>query len=64
MYPHLKGIRNKLWMEDGKSRVSVMIGAGFSLNAKKIEASFSGMALWNDLKNRLLKNLSHHQNIQ
>ncbi|MBG9790510.1 SIR2 family NAD-dependent protein deacylase [Brevibacillus laterosporus] len=64
MYPHLKGIRDKLWMEDGKSRVSVMIGAGFSLNAKKIEASFSGMALWNDLKNRLLKNLSHHQNIQ
>lgn len=48
MYPHLKAIRDRLWMKDGKSRVSVMVGAGFSLNAKKVEASFEGMALWPD----------------
>ncbi|MDL2419469.1 hypothetical protein ACTIGL_28690 (plasmid) [Bacillus shihchuchen] len=51
MYPHLKAIRERLWMKDRKSRVSVMVGAGFSLNAKRVEATFEGMALWSDLKN-------------
>ena len=64
MYPHLKAIRDRLWTNNGKSRVSVMIGAGFSLNAKKVESNFVGMALWNDLKNRLVQNLSHYQDIQ
>ncbi|WP_411738525.1 SIR2 family NAD-dependent protein deacylase [Peribacillus sp. S4] len=64
MYSHLRVIRDNLWAKDGKSRVSVMVGAGFSLNAKKIEDSFSGMALWNDLKGRLVKNLSHHSDIK
>ncbi|MCM3223656.1 SIR2 family protein [Bacillus cereus] len=64
MYPHLKAIRDRLWMKDGKSRVSVMIGAGFSLNAKKVESSFEGMALWSDLKTRLIQDLPHHSNIE
>ncbi|MED3971407.1 SIR2 family protein [Priestia megaterium] len=64
MYPHLKNIRNKLWASDSKSRVSVMIGAGFSTNAKKIEDSFEGMAVWNDLRNRLIQDLAHHSNIE
>ncbi|AKP78634.1 hypothetical protein AS52_03673 [Priestia megaterium Q3] len=64
MYPHLKNIRDKLWANDSKSQVSVMIGAGFSLNAKKIEDSFEGMAVWNDLKNRLIQDLTHHLDIE
>lgn len=64
MYPHLKVIRDNLWSKDGKSRVSVMVGAGFSLNAIKIEDNFSGMALWDDLKSMLTKNLTHHLNIE
>ncbi|PFK46731.1 SIR2 family protein [Priestia megaterium] len=64
MYPHLKNIRDRLWANDSKSRVSVMIGAGFSLNAKKIEESFEGMAVWNDLKNRLVQDLAHHPDIE
>uniref|UniRef100_A0A914YGN0 Uncharacterized protein n=1 Tax=Panagrolaimus superbus TaxID=310955 RepID=A0A914YGN0_9BILA len=40
-----------------------MVGAGFSLNAKKIEDSFNGMALWDDLKNELTKSLSHKGNL-
>ncbi|SDI41620.1 SIR2-like domain-containing protein [Planococcus glaciei] len=63
MYPHLLKIREKLWANDTKSRVSIMIGAGFSKNAAKIESSFEGMALWEDLKERLIKDLSHHENI-
>ncbi|NUU61256.1 SIR2 family NAD-dependent protein deacylase [Paenibacillus agri] len=63
MYPHLKNIRNKLWASDGKSRVSVMIGAGFSLNAQKIEDSFEGMAVWGDIKNKLIQELNHHKGI-
>lgn len=45
MYPHLKNIRSKLWASEGKSRVSLMVGAGFSLNAEKIEESMEGMAV-------------------
>ncbi|EOO24944.1 hypothetical protein IIU_06517 [Bacillus cereus VD133] len=63
MYPHLKAIRDRLWMKDGKSRVSVMIGAGFSLNAKKVESSFESMALWSHLEKRLIQDLTHHPNI-
>ncbi|KAA8751508.1 SIR2 family NAD-dependent protein deacylase [Paenibacillus sp. UASWS1643] len=59
MYPHFKKIRDRLWSDDGKSRVTVMVGAGFSLNAKKIEDSFNGMALWHDIKDELTKSLSH-----
>lgn len=64
MYPHLKNIREKLWASEGKSRVSVMVGAGFSLNAQKIEESMEGMAVWPDLKKRLIQDLSHHENIE
>ncbi|MEB4884459.1 MULTISPECIES: SIR2 family NAD-dependent protein deacylase [Priestia] len=64
MYPHLKNIRDKLWANDKKSGVSLMVGAGFSLNAKKIEGSFEGMAVWNDLKNRLVQDLTHHFDIE
>lgn len=41
MYQHLKNIRDNLWANDGKSRVSVMVGAGFSLNAKKNQLKYS-----------------------
>lgn len=64
MYPHLKVIRDNLWSKDGKSRVSVMVGAGFSLNASKIEDNFSGMALWNDIRYMLTKNLKYHLDIE
>ncbi|MFK4428511.1 hypothetical protein ABH959_005736 [Bacillus sp. RC51] len=63
LYPHLKVIRDNLWSKDRKSRVSVMIGAGFSMNARKIESSFSGMALWDDLREKLAINLSHHPDV-
>ncbi|MDW7615203.1 SIR2 family protein [Peribacillus simplex] len=53
MYHHLSNIRDRLWSEDGKSRVSVMVGAGFSLNAEKIEDTFESMSLWADLKNKV-----------
>lgn len=45
MYKYLENIRNKLWLEDGKSRVSVMIGVGFSLNAEKLDDSLKSMSL-------------------
>ncbi|MGE7020839.1 SIR2 family NAD-dependent protein deacylase [Solibacillus cecembensis] len=64
MFRHLEMIRDNLWSKDGKSRVSVMVGAGFSLNASKIDENFKGMALWDDLKNILVKQLSHHVDIE
>lgn len=63
-YSHLEKIREKLLSTDGKSRVSIMVGAGFSRNAAKIEESFEGMALWSDLKLNLVKDLNNHRNIE
>ncbi|QEK62666.1 SIR2 family NAD-dependent protein deacylase [Bacillus safensis] len=57
MYNHLKNIRSKLWKEDGKSRVSLMVGSGFSLNAEKLKESFESMSLWSDLKNKISEGL-------
>lgn len=64
MYHHLENIRSNLWSKDGKSRVSVMVGSGFSLNAEKIESTFSEMALWKDLKEQLLSRLSHRSDLK
>ncbi len=64
MYPHLKKIRERLWTSENKSRVSIMVGAGFSLNGQKIESSFEEIALWGDLKSRLIKDLNHHSNLE
>ncbi|WP_322907716.1 SIR2 family protein [Paenibacillus campi] len=64
MYPHLKYIRNKLWLKDGKSRVSVMVGAGFSLNANIIEQSLDKMSDWPQIKERLIERLPHHKSIE
>lgn len=63
-YSHLVKIRKKLLSSDVKSKVSIMVGAGFSRNAAKIEDSFEGMALWSDLKSSLLEELKHHKNIE
>lgn len=56
-YILIEDIRKKLWTEDGKSRVSIMIGAGFSRNAVKLDISLKSMSLWEDLKKRLVKEL-------
>lgn len=64
MYPHLKKVRERLWTNETKSRVSIMVGAGFSLNAKKIEPSFKGMSLWEEIKERLLVDLNHRPGIE
>ncbi|HGF7991474.1 SIR2 family protein [Enterococcus faecium] len=53
----LEDIRKKLWTVDGKSRVSIMVGAGFSRNASKIDNSLHSMALWSDLRNKLIEEL-------
>lgn len=58
-YYHLKKIRDRLWVEDGKSRVSVMIGSGFSLNANKLDDSLDSMSTWLDVKGEILKGLNH-----
>lgn len=35
-YHHLKKIRDRLWDNGRQGGVSVMVGSGFSLNAKKL----------------------------
>ncbi len=61
-YTQLEDIRKKLWGEDGKSRVSLMIGAGFSLNASKLDPSLKSMSLWPELKTKLLHELGFEKN--
>lgn len=63
-FSHLSKIRAKLWTSNTKSKVSIMVGAGFSLNAAKIEESFKRMALWDELKNIMVKDLNNHNNVE
>ena len=58
-YHHLKKIRDRLWSKDGKSRVSVMIGSGFSLNANKLDDSLDSMLTWLGVENKILEGLNH-----
>src|SRR5690625_4520535 len=60
-YHHLKKIRDKLWEEDGKSRVSVMVGSGFSLNANKLDDSLDSLSTWLGVKNRILEGLNQSE---
>lgn len=62
-YSHLLKIRKKLLSTDVKSKVSIMVGAGFSRNAAKIEDSFEEMALWDDLKKNMVQDLNNHKDI-
>src|SRR5699024_5961354 len=56
-YSNMIKICNQLWCEYGNSRVSVMIGAGFSLNANIGSESRSGMCKCEDLKQNIMKEL-------
>lgn len=60
-YHHLKKIRDRLWAEDEKSSVSVMVGSGFSLNANKLDDSLDSMLTWLGLKNKVLEGLNHSE---
>ena len=57
-YNHLKKIRDRLWKEDGKSRVSVMVGAGFSLNANKLDDSLESLSTWEHIENKISEALN------
>lgn len=50
-------IRDKLWSHKPHGRASVMVGSGFSLNAKPVSASARPMPKWNDLVNALCDRL-------
>lgn len=56
-YSHLENIRDKLWLENGNSRVSVMVGAGFSLNGNKLDESLESISNWMDIKEKIEKSL-------
>lgn len=42
-----------------EGHAALMVGAGFSLNADKIDDSIGNIPLWNDLKNKFLEKLAH-----
>lgn len=53
----LTDIRKKLWSKDGTSGVSIMVGAGFSRNATKLDNTLNSMSLWSDLQRNLYEEL-------
>ncbi|MFD2828921.1 SIR2 family NAD-dependent protein deacylase [Corticicoccus populi] len=56
-YNHLKKIRDNLWPKIGSSKVSIMVGAGFSLNARKLDESLDSMSTWSGIKERIEQEL-------
>lgn len=58
----LQKIRNNLWSKDGSSRVSTLVGAGFSRNAKKLDDNLKSMSLWSNLRDKMLEELGDEKN--
>lgn len=52
---HLDTIAERLWTKPSKA--CVLVGAGFSLNAEKVDESVSTPPLWNQLSDKLLEKL-------
>jgi hypothetical protein len=50
---HIEQIRSALW----NGRAAVMVGSGFSRNARPIHGAARGFPLWSDLVNRLWRDL-------
>lgn len=58
---HIEQIRKKLWNNSTIGQVSVMVGAGFSLNANKISEHSSNFLLWNELIKKMKDDLYPYQ---
>ena len=54
---HIKKIREALWKKPG-SGASVMVGSGFSRNARKIRSDVAPSPLWDDIAQALLSELN------
>ena len=54
---HIERIRTALWEGAEFGRAAVMVGAGFSLNAKPTSPSAPGFPTWEDLTKRLVDEL-------
>ncbi|TCJ78335.1 UNVERIFIED_ORG: hypothetical protein EDC93_11052 [Bacillus cereus] len=46
---HIEKIRESLWCGREYGNVSIMVGAGFSLNAEKLSYNSDSFLLWNQL---------------
>ena len=60
MFPdqaHLEHIRNRLWTDREFGQAAVMVGAGFSLNARRLSASHAPFLLWRELAEKLFDEL-------
>lgn len=50
---HIEKIRENLWCEREYGNVSIMVGAGFSLNADKLSGNSDSFLLWNQLGEKM-----------
>jgi hypothetical protein len=57
LFSHLVEIRSALWRSSSAGRASVMIGAGFSRQAKSLAVTGARLPLWSDLRRRLAERL-------
>lgn len=56
-FPYIQKIADELWKGAEYGNASVMVGAGFSRNAKKISDMKSQFPLWSDLANKMFDEL-------
>jgi NAD-dependent SIR2 family protein deacetylase len=57
---HLQLIRDKIW----KNQASIMVGAGFSRNADKIRPDVENFPLFNDLAQKMYKQIYPNENLK
>lgn len=62
-YPHIKKISDHLWTDREIGKAAIMVGAGFSKNAKKVNAMVEEFPLWYDLGEKMFNELYSDLNI-
>ena len=55
--PHIDKIREALWSDIGYGRASLMVGSGFSLNARPAGSSQVNFPTWRDLMEEMIKQI-------
>ena len=59
---HIEKIRKSLWCGREYGNVSIMVGAGFSLNAEKLSKNSGGFLVWNQLRDKMKEELYPYTN--
>ena len=55
--PHINKIREALWSDIGYGRACLMVGSGFSTNARSVDSTRASLPTWRELMEEMIKHI-------